>query len=241
MTLRLDWCTFDAAKYACRHWHYSGTVPAGKMTRIGVWEDARFIGCILFSRGATPHIGSPYGLTQYEVCELTRVALSKHKAPVSQMLAVAIRMLRKLSPSLRLIVSYADVDQNHAGGIYKATNWVYTGLQNANTRGAFIVRGKKIHPRTIGALGGRQSVEWIKSNIDPNAKEFITAGKHKYLMPLDDAMRAFIEPLRQPYPKLLQSCAQSTESGASGDQPEGGGANPTCALETPTEHRRPGA
>jgi hypothetical protein len=51
-------------------------------------------------------------------------------------------------------------------------------------------------------------------------------GKHRYLMPLDDAMREQIEPLRQPYPKRVRSA----DSGTSGDQPEGGGATPTRTL-----------
>jgi hypothetical protein len=200
------------------------------MSRIGVWENDKFIGAIIFSRGATPHIGSPYGLTQYEVCELTRVALTKHQAPVSRMLAIAIKMLKAFSPSLRLIVSYADLDQNHLGGIYKATNWIYVGLQNPNTKGAYIIKGKQVHPRTIGAMGGIQSLQWVRSNLDPNATEHITLGKHKYLMPLDLAMRQQVGSMRKPYP--TNERARSTGSGATGDQPGGGGAMPTRALYT---------
>jgi hypothetical protein len=205
-------------------------MPAGKMSRIGVWEHEKFIGAIIFSRGATPHIGSPYGLTQYQVCELTRVALTKHDAPVSRMLAIALKMLRQLSPDLRLVVSYADLDQNHAGGIYKATNWIYVGLQNPGTKGAYIIHGKNVHPRTIVAMGGTNSLRWVRANLDPMAVEHRTLGKHKYLMPLDLAMREQIEPLRQPYPMVER--ARSTGSGTSGDQPEGGGAIPTRALNT---------
>lgn len=230
MTLRLDWCSFDAAKFACTRWHYSRSVPSGKMSRVGVWENDRFIGALIFSRGATPRIGDPYGLTQYEVCELTRVALARHTAPVSRMLAIALRMLRKLSPSLRLIVSYADADQQHTGGIYKATNWVYVGLKNAGAKGAYIIHGKRVHPRTVGASGGIQSLEWIRQNIDSRAIELKTLGKHKYLMPLDNAMRQQVEPLRLPYP--VSQRARSTDSGAPDDQLGGGGANPTRALIT---------
>lgn len=69
MTLRLDWAGYDAATYACRHWHYSRTAPAGRLIVIGVWEAEAFKGVVIFSRGATPRIGSPYGLTQLEVCD----------------------------------------------------------------------------------------------------------------------------------------------------------------------------
>ncbi len=90
MTLRLDWVARPAAEYACRHWHYSRSVPAGRLNILGVWEAGQFKGVVIFSKGATPKIGSPYGLTQTEVCELTRVALRDHDAPVSRIIAVAL-------------------------------------------------------------------------------------------------------------------------------------------------------
>jgi hypothetical protein len=226
-TLKIDWATHDAAKYACLNWHYSKCLPAGKVVKIGAWENGNFIGVVLFSRGATPHIGTPYKLTQYEVCELTRIALTKHQTQVSRIISIAIRLLKEKCPKIRLIVSYADADQNHSGGIYKATNWIYEGLKNCGTRGAFIVNGKKTHPRTIGAGGGVQSIQWIRKNLDPKAKEFITKGKHKYLMPLDDYMRNKLKPLHKPYPK----CVSSADSGTLGSQPRRGGAIPTDTLQ----------
>lgn len=106
--LRLDWCSYRAAKWAVEHWHYSKRMPAGKAAIVGVWEFGKFIGCVIFSRGANNHIGNPYGLNQTEVCELTRVALTEHVAPVSRIVGISVRMLKKQSPGLRLIVSYAD-------------------------------------------------------------------------------------------------------------------------------------
>jgi hypothetical protein len=48
----MDWATHAAAVYACRHWHYSGCMPAGKTVKVGAWELGRFIGCVIFGRGA---------------------------------------------------------------------------------------------------------------------------------------------------------------------------------------------
>jgi hypothetical protein len=214
--LRVDWASHEAAKYACEHWHYSRCLPAGKSVKVGVWENNKFIGVILFSRGANPHIASPYQLTQCEVCELTRIALCAHNTPVSRVLSFAIKLLKRFSPGVRLVVSYADKDQNHHGGIYQATNWIYTGLQNPESRGAFIVKGKKVHPRSIGAKHGIQSLDWIRKNLDPNAKEYITQGKHKYLMPLDDKIRAKFHALAQPYPKR----AKQATTGSTGEAAE---------------------
>ncbi|MEO5896887.1 MAG: hypothetical protein ABIS06_14415 [Vicinamibacterales bacterium] len=117
--LWLGFCSHQAALFACRAFHYSRTMPVGKAVRVGVWEDGAFIGCVLFSRGNTPHIGRPFDLPQWEVCKLTRVALAEHRTPTSRILAIAVRMLRRHCPGLRLVVSYADPQQQHVGTIYQ--------------------------------------------------------------------------------------------------------------------------
>lgn len=141
--LKVDWASHKAASFACRNWHYSKSIPAGKLVKVGAWENGKFIGVVIFSRGATVNIGKPYKMDQTEICELTRVALTTHVTPVTRIVAIAIRMLRKQSPGMKLIISYADVDQGHEGKIYQAGNWIYEGLKNVGTRGAFIIHGKK--------------------------------------------------------------------------------------------------
>jgi hypothetical protein len=116
--LRLDWCSYEAAKYAVEHWHYSMAMPAGKNIYVGVWENGEFTGAIIYGMGATPQLGKPYRLGIYQVCELVRVALRKHYTPVTRLLAIAIRMVHRHNPGLRLIVSFADPSQGHHGGIY---------------------------------------------------------------------------------------------------------------------------
>ncbi|MFE9277177.1 Mom family adenine methylcarbamoylation protein [Paenibacillus glucanolyticus] len=59
--LRVDWATHEAAKFSCENFHYSRSLPAGKSVKVGAWEDGQFIGVVIFSRGATQNIGSPYG------------------------------------------------------------------------------------------------------------------------------------------------------------------------------------
>jgi hypothetical protein len=226
--LRIDWATAEAARYACLNWHYSRCVPVFKAVRIGVWEGGKFIGVVLFGQGATPEIGSPYGLKQTEICELTRVALTNHASPVSRIVALALRFLRKQSPGLRLVVSFADASQGHHGGIYQAGGWVYVG--GSQTHGYF-VNGSVVHPKTLHSRYGKggQSIPWLRANVDPRAERIVSGFKHRYLMPLDDAMRKQIEPLRKPYPKR----ERSADSGTPGNQSGGGGANPTRSLSTP--------
>ena len=128
----------------------------------------------------------------------------------SQAVAMSLKKLHHDKPMCRLVVSYADCDQSHLGTIYQATNWVYEGFVNKNIVSAFIVNGRKVHKKTIHSHmvieNGKkqhctQSLEAVKKHFDANAEEFRTKGKHKYLMPMDKAMRKQIASLAKPYPK----------------------------------------
>lgn len=150
--LKIDWCSHEAAKYAVEHWHYSKSLPVPPLVKVGVWENGKFIGCVIFSRGANNNMLKPYGLEQTEGCELVRVALTKHVTPVSRVVAIAIKFLKARSPTLRLIVSFADPEEGHHGGIYQAGNWLYVG-QNAGSTEYIGPDGKKWHGRMVSKSG----------------------------------------------------------------------------------------
>ena len=200
--LRLDWCSYQAAKYAVENWHYSKSMPTPPVLKIGVWENNKFIGCVLFSRGNSTNLGKSYGLKIEEVCELSRIALTNHKTPVSRIISIAVKMLKEKEKGLRLIVSFADVNQGHHGGIYQGSNWIYTGTTGIDYK--FIYKGKEYHSRQVASngikiqYGERRKVPKISDCVRIKLKP-----KHRYLMPLDKEMRKKIEPLRKPYPKKI--------------------------------------
>lgn len=221
-SLKLDWCSAEAARFACENWHYSKTVPTGKPLRIGVWENGKFIGVVFFGSGASAALGSPYGLTTFQVCELVRVALNKHEAAVTRIISIAIKMLKKQAPGLRLIVSFADPFQGHHGGIYQGGNWIYSGDSSPSSMWR-LPNGSLAHERRFSGSG------WNAPQTPPTGSVKIKVpGKHRYLMPLDDEMRARIEPLRKPYPK--KHCAGSETVTRPAFQQGEGGSIPTPAL-----------
>lgn len=219
--LKIDWATFEAAKFACETWHYSKCLPSSMQKRvaIGAWEDEKFVGVVVFGHGANPSIGKPYNLTINECVELTRIALMKsHRTPVSKIMSIALKFLTKSNPKLKLVVSYADTGQGHHGGIYQATNWIYEGISKGVPRIFF--NGKDWHAKALRTSFPNLNMQ------DPRIKKIPGTDKHKYLMPLDDETRKRILPLSKPYPKR----ASSVESGTSGFQSERGGESPTDAL-----------
>jgi hypothetical protein len=198
MSARLSWVDRLSIDYACRHWHYARATPAGRLMGLGVFENERFVGVIVFGRGATPKIGQPYGLEQGAVCELVRVALRDHRTPVSRLLAIALRLLKRRCPGIRLVVSYAAAEEGHYGGIYQAGGWVYEGPADSYK---ISIRGRLVHARSIGSRYGRHDIAWLKANVDPDAHPVRGLIRYKYLMPLDPALTETISGLAKPYPK----------------------------------------
>jgi len=209
--LKLDWCSHEAAKYAVEHWHYSRTMPKSRNNNIGVWEDGQFIGAVIFGYSISPQIGKAFGLEQTQLTELKRVALRGHITPVSRIISISLMMLKKKNPGLRLVVSFADSEQGHNGGIYQAGNWIYIG-------------SSQVEQRFIGGKW-RNDVPANRMKL-ANVIKRLAPPKYKYLYPLDDEMRKQIEPLRKPYPKRgrgeIDNAPQSNE--------ETGGASPTRPL-----------
>lgn len=221
--LKLGWCSYPAARHAVIRWHYSHRMPVGKIVRVGAWEDGRFIGCVIFGRGATNSIGKPYGLSQTQICELVRVALDQHATPTSRIVAIALKLLRQRCPGLRLIVSYADSGQGHHGGIYQAGGWIHTGESRAVS---IRLHGQICHARSVGMKYGTHRMAWLRQHVDSQAAPVADSAKYKYLMPLDAEMRKQVHALAKPYPKR----AGSETGDTSAFQAEEGGPIPTPAL-----------
>jgi hypothetical protein len=226
VNLRLDWCSYQAAKYAVENWHYSRSMPTPPNIKIGVWENLEFIGALIFSRGNSTNLGTAYNLSIIEVCELARVALKTHKTTVTKILSIAVSMLKIKEKKLRLIVSFADANQRHLGIIYQAANWIYYG----KTIGGYKFRkdGKEYHSRQVASdgikiqFGQKRNVPRIE-----DCERIKQLPKFRYLFPLDKQMRRQIEPLAKPYPKRLTSIVSDAPDVPVGNE---GGANPTVRL-----------
>ena len=212
--LKIAWATHQAAKYAVETWHYSRCMPVGKLVKVGVWENGQFIGVVIFGRGANHNMAKAHRLNQDEACELVRVALTEHKAQVSRIIRIAVVFLKRKSPGLKLIVSYADRDQGHNGCIYQAGNWVYKGLSASAVK--LWYKGKWAHKKTVDDAGIDQT----------GLRKKRVQGKHTYLMPLTKAMREQISHMAKPYPKRALSETSDTPP----DQGGKSGATPTNAL-----------
>lgn len=198
--MRLEKASKKAIDYACCNFHYSKSAPVNPFG-LSVFNDrGDWCGCILYSMGANRYLGNPYDLMQGHVIELTRMALNGKQESTSRALSLSLRIIKKMLPLAKLVVSYADLDQNHSGVIYQATNWIYEGLVNVNTKSAYVINGKKVHPKTLYSLRGKNSIS-VAKQIDKNATIHIGKGKHNYLYVLDKSISDKISRIAKPYPK----------------------------------------
>jgi hypothetical protein len=226
-TLRSDWCSYDAAKYAVRHWHYSRSLPCSKTARLGVWEDDKFIGVVMFAWGANRHLAGEYKLKMTECAELCRIALAKHVTPVSRIISIAVKMVKREMAGIRLIVSYADLNQGHFGKIYQASNWLFVGTTGHEA--GIMLNGKLTHRRTINSKYGTSDITWLRKRVDTAARRYEGKPKFKYLLPLDDGIAEYVSKLAKSYPG---SCATSDTSDTPGVHPGEGRAARTVALHS---------
>ena len=200
--MRLTIASPLAIRWACKKFHYAKRVPI-VLIAFNVYNNKNeWCGVICYGSGANANIAKPYDKWQGQVVELVRVALNGKQEQTSKAVALSLKLLHKYCPMVDLVVSYADKDQEHFGTIYQATNWIYTGETTEGRCLAYIIRGRKVHNRSVKGKGWKANLLWLRENVDENAEEFITKGKRKYLYCFDDKLKKRIEILKQDYPKV---------------------------------------
>lgn len=189
--MRLEKASTKAIKYACLHFHYAKIMPVTSIA-FSVFNDKNeWCGVITFGGGASAHMGTPYKLKFGQYLELTRMALNGKQESTSKAMSIAIRLIKKLCPSVKLLISYADKGQNHFGTIYQATNWSFVGESESSGIDYFF-DGKWRHDRTLNDYG-REFLSKL-----PKRKR---SGKYKYIFPLDKSLLSMCKELSKPYPK----------------------------------------
>lgn len=127
------------------------------------------------------------GLELDEVLELTRlVALDGYgKNLESYVIAQSFDWLKKYAPEVKVLVSYADPEQAHTGGIYRATNWLYQGCGYSKLMPDYSIRINEddlwTHSRTVGSKWGNKSVENLAKSIGQTFWQKEETSKHRYI------------------------------------------------------------
>lgn len=166
--------------------HYTHSVPSGKRL-VYAFEDA----IVLFAIPANNNISNWLLGKRNVVWELARLwAPDNHRANLlTEALANATRRFRADQPAVEALVSYADPNVGHLGGVYRAASWVYLGQceESRNYRGA----GGEIVSRRAFHSGSRSL---RKAEIEAlGFTELKLPGKHRFARGLTRKARRVIE------------------------------------------------
>lgn len=189
--MRLEIASQKAVKYACINFHYSKVVPAQYIGYSVFNNKNEWCGVILFGGGASANMGKPYKLNYGQYLELTRMALNGKQESTSKAMSIAIKLIKKQNPTVKLLISYADKGQNHYGTIYQATNWYFVDESESSGKD-FFYKGEWRHDRTLN--------EYPKDFL-ATLKTRKRSGKRKYIYPLDKSLLPLCKSLSKPYPK----------------------------------------
>jgi hypothetical protein len=213
--MKLEIASNKAIKYACLNFHYAKAVPTYSIG-YSVFENNIWCGVILFGGGASVNMPAKFNLRNGQYLELNRMALNGKQSSTSKVLSIAIKLIKKECPTVRMLFSYADKGQEHKGIIYQATNWYY--IENIESSGTeYLLNGIWKHDRGRYNWG----VDFKKL---PKRKK---AGKHKYIYPLDKTLILLCKSLSKPYPKQAVEVHKLNSSNSIEKE---GGANPTQPL-----------
>ena len=119
--------------------------------------------------------------------------------------------MRKNLPYVRVLLSYADAEQNHVGTIYQATNWIYQGFGIGTPPGNYTVKEYKgglwMHARSVSDRWGAVNIEILARTIGHTFWRKREQPKHRYLYFLGSKSDrnkciAHLKYPEVPYPKL---------------------------------------
>jgi len=139
----------------------------------GLVEDNKIVGVCVFGQPSPPIQKYAFEDRDFKLYELARVVIqTTTKNAASFLVGNALKLLDQPSA----VVSYSDMEQNHCGIIYQATNWLYTGFTISHDH-AYLVDGKRVHPMSLRDRGITNPKEWARENNIETIKPF---PKHRY-------------------------------------------------------------
>ncbi len=123
---------YNDTKHFILNIHYAKRMPSVIQYSFGLFEDNILVGIITYGIPASPFLckGIAGVKNKSLVLELSRLVLKNNKKNEASML---VGKSLKLLPKPKIIVSYADTDQDHVGFIYQATNFYFTGTTKPRT------------------------------------------------------------------------------------------------------------
>jgi hypothetical protein len=186
-----------------------------------VFGDEKLIGVVIYGHpvGRLAHSSVSSEIKQHEILELTRLWIEDGwgKNIESYSISQSFKWLKENDKDIKVLLSYADVGQNHNGTIYQATNWLYQGLNYdikfmEDYKISLSEKGDEwIHQRTMSSRWGSCGIDVLKQKLaEEGYTEFWRKKdkpKHRYIYILTDNKKdkkkilTTLKHPTKPYPK----------------------------------------
>lgn len=118
-----------------KKYHYSGKVAPNSQLHFGVFLDGKLHGAMSFGPSIDKRkiVGLVKNTGWNEFLELNRMAFDEYLPRNSESRAIsqAIKLIKKNAPQVKWIISFADATQCGDGTIYRASNFVLTGIKKS--------------------------------------------------------------------------------------------------------------
>lgn len=120
-----------------RRIHYSGKVVNNSCLHFGAFLDGKLHGVMSFGPPTDKRkvLGLVQGTPWNGMLELNRVAFDDclPRNSESRCISLAMKLLKKNAPHVKWVLSFADGCQCGDGTIYRASNFILTGIKQNNT------------------------------------------------------------------------------------------------------------
>lgn len=199
--------------------HYSGKVVNNSKIHFGAFLDGKLHGVISYgtSMDKSKIIGLVADTDWSEFLELNRMAFDEYLPRNSESFCIAksIQLIKKNAPHVKWIISFADGCQCGDGTIYRAANFVLTGIKKNSTL-AILPDDKIIHKVTLATtaniprpeLGGKTYCEIsggtysFKKYLEATGAKILDGYQLRYIYFIDKSSRAKLTVPEIPFSRI---------------------------------------
>ncbi len=172
--LRITESTHQGNDYATRHYDIH---PKHKPEyAYAIWDNNLWRGVIMFSKPASAE--TQFDKWQGQVQEMY-IAIERG-TDIPAAISLALDALQAEAPFVDVVISR----DSRANGKLSLV-----GRHGDGKKGAYIINGDRIHPKTVRQNGWRPSVLWLREHVDAHTTQFDRDAQDLYAIGLNDRMR----------------------------------------------------
>lgn len=166
--MRANKASKKAMKYALQH--YAGNPPVMPDFAFNLYtDDHQWIGVAAFIQTEAKRFDKFSG----QVWEMILATAWKD----AEQVRTAVQAFKKQVPYADALISRMQI-----------AGFDYIGMWGSGRQGAYIVHGDRLHPKMVKAMGWRDSVLWLRENIDEKAEQYDRDASDLYFLPLVKSM-----------------------------------------------------